>query len=512
MKPGSNPTKWLKSARDHPRITFLFILSLALGLRLIRIQTRGIWYDDAFSILLSEQSLATIIKGTAADTMPPLSYFLLHYWMMLGHSIWFIRLLNIILNLVVIGIAYLWIKQQTDTNAALLTAGMMAISPFQILHAQEIRMYILLDLGIIGSFWCFQRIEVADKPSWLDWLGYCFFCIVAVYSHNLAIFSLVVADAYLLLRKHWKLLTKLIVAQLFSMAAFLPWIFLVPGQIQKIQTAFWTPRPGLIEIIQAADTLLGSLPQPSWIVIVLSILCLQVFALIIWQIWKNRKDPNVQFMSLLVFLPGILLFIASYVMRPVYVPRAMIASGVGIYGLIGILASARFRIGVDQKAKTNPAPALLATLVILASLISLPYQYIYARFPRSPFAELDRYLAANCALKADCLVLHDNKLSYFPAFVYNRNLNQRFMADAPGTFNDTLALASQEAMNQLAFTKLSPAVDGYGQVFFITFQKALDEYSAGGKTEHPSITELINQYKLVRITPIGDLLVYEFSQ
>jgi mannosyltransferase len=291
---------------------------------------------------------------------------------------------------------------------------------------------------------------------------------------------------------------------------FLPWIFMVPGQIHKIQTAFWTPRPGLVEVIQAADTILGSLPQPSWLVIVLSVICLQAFALIIWQIWKKRKDPNVQFMSLLVFLPGILLFITSYVMRPVYVPRAIISSGVGIYGLIGILASTQIRSGLDDKAKRNPAPALLSSLVILASLISLPYQYVYGRFSRSPFAELDHFLAANCTPKTDCLILHDNKLSYFPAFVYNRNLNQRFMADAPDTFNDTLALASQEAMHQMAFTNLLQAVDDYGQVFFVTFQKALDEYSAAGKTEHPSIAELKNQYQLMKITPIGDLLVYEF--
>ncbi|MGB9799944.1 MAG: hypothetical protein ACPLUL_07620 [Thermanaerothrix sp.] len=51
------------------------VLLLGLVVRLYRLADRGIWYDDAFSILLSERPLNLIVQGTAADTMPPLYFF-----------------------------------------------------------------------------------------------------------------------------------------------------------------------------------------------------------------------------------------------------------------------------------------------------------------------------------------------------------------------------------------------------------------------------------------------------
>ena len=45
----------------------LAIVAIAAGLRLLLIGTRSIQYDDAFSLLLADRSLAEIVQGTAAD-------------------------------------------------------------------------------------------------------------------------------------------------------------------------------------------------------------------------------------------------------------------------------------------------------------------------------------------------------------------------------------------------------------------------------------------------------------
>ncbi len=260
----------------HPKQVLGAIILAGFLLRIIGIQSRGIWYDDAFSILLSQRSIPEIIRGTAADTMPPLSYFLLHFWMMIGKSIWFIRLLNVLLGLAVIWLVYLFGIEIADAKTGLLFAFFVAISPFQILHAQEVRMYILLEIGLLGSTLAMYRIWKNPHPSIQDWCTYIFFGLIALYSHNLAIFTLIFVDLFLLYQKKPLLLLRTVMAQIGMMIGFLPWLIWVPGQIQKIQTAFWTPRPGLIEIIQAMDTLLGSLPQPPWLVAILTILSLQV--------------------------------------------------------------------------------------------------------------------------------------------------------------------------------------------------------------------------------------------
>jgi hypothetical protein len=61
------------------KITLLAIFLLGLALRCINLVGRGIQYDDAFSYFLASQNLNAIVMGTAADTMPPLYYFALHF-------------------------------------------------------------------------------------------------------------------------------------------------------------------------------------------------------------------------------------------------------------------------------------------------------------------------------------------------------------------------------------------------------------------------------------------------
>ncbi|MCK4963166.1 MAG: glycosyltransferase family 39 protein, partial [Anaerolineales bacterium] len=131
-------------------IILLVFLPLALLLRIPNLQSKPIWYDEAFSIFLSRQSLAEVISGTAADTMPPLYYFLMHGWMFLNRQIWFLRTLNVIISLGIVTLVYVatssWLGQSAGLWAALFTA----VSPLQIYHAQELRMYALLTLALLG--------------------------------------------------------------------------------------------------------------------------------------------------------------------------------------------------------------------------------------------------------------------------------------------------------------------------------------------------------------------------
>jgi hypothetical protein len=498
-----------KTLEQHPTIILGVVLFLGLILRLVSISSRGIWYDDAFSILLSRQDFSTIIKGTAADTMPPLSYFLLHLWMVFGQSIWFTRLLNIILSIFVIYLAYRFGRDLSGVKAGLLSAVLVAVSPLQIYHAQEIRMYILLELGCLGYLWMTWRISQCIGKPMQNWTALTLFSLLAVYSHNLAIFTLFVADAYLLLRRDWKHLIRLIGSQIVLVMGFLPWLLIVPNQIDKIQTAFWTPRPGFLEIIQSILQLLGSLPQPVWITVITSVLILQTVVIIGLQIWRQRSSNQVQFLLLAFLLPPVLLFVASYLMRPVYVPRAFITSGIGFYLLAGYFA-ALTREG-NGKSGQKGISLLNVGVLILISLLSLPAQYQYDRFPRSPFKELGIELQNRCP-PSSCLVLHDNKLSFFPMHIYHPGLNQRYVADQAGSFNDTLAPQSQEAIGLLASPDPISAVNGYKNIFFVTFSKALVEYEQMGKPVHPYLATLEADYTLHDTWSTGDLVTFELVQ
>ncbi len=489
----------------HKNWLFPGVLILAGVLRIIALESRGIWYDDAFSIFLSRQPLNLIVSGTAADTMPPLYYFLLHAWMALGQDVAYLRLLNVLLSLGIVGLAYALMRRLFGEKEAILTALFVAVSPMQIYHAQELRMYALMTLAILGYVWFFVSIyrdEGREERAWGNWAGLVICGALAMYSQNLSAFSLIVPDVYLLLRRKWRLLGRLAAAQLGIGLIFLPWLVTLPGQIAKIQNAFWTPRPGIVEIIQAVLTFHTNLPLPNGLMYAAVLVSLWVVFVTAWEYWKNRWwDTSTQILAALVVLPPALMFAVSYLMRPVFVPRAFLISGIAYLGLFARVAA---------HARVKAAGYFSAGMVVVLALASLPSQYTFQEFPRSDYRGAMAFLREN--LQPGDAVVHDNKLSYFPSHYYAPDLPQVFLPDEPGSFNDTLAVGSEAAMGLYPAQDLAAAVGGAARVYFVVFTKAIDEYKESGEPDHPSLIWLEGRFSLSRHVAFGDLEVYEFSK
>jgi hypothetical protein len=95
---------------------------------------------------------------------------------------------------------------------------------------------------------------------------------------------------------------------------------------------------------------------------------------------------------------------------------------------------------------------------------------------------------------------------------YNPQFNQVFLADDPGSANDTLAEATQKAMGVAPVKSWQAAVVDQSLFTFLTFKTAIEEYREMGISEHPDITEIEKTWQLLSITEIGDLFLYRFGQ
>jgi hypothetical protein len=483
-------------------------LSLALGfvLRMIGADSRSLQYDDTFSIFLAARSLPEILSGTAADTMPPLYYILLHFWMSISQQVWFIRLLTISLSLLVIAINYALVAQIFGRAAAGWAALLTAISPLQMYHAQDVRMYALMLVGQSGYLLFFARLYFprGDQPrgSRRDWLGLVLCGVLAMYSHNLAIFALVVPSLYLLLKRKWLSLLRLAAAQVGIGLLALPWLVLIPGQIAKVQKAWSLPVPGLIEVLQASVMFTASLPLPFLLLAVVTVLSLQIFVMLSIETWRLRRvEPDVLYLVCALLLPPVMLFVASYVMRPIFIPRGFLISSLAYYALAGVVIARAWGRGVG--------PIILSGFV-LAAVLSLPSFYTYADFPRSP------YRAAVASLRAEMqpggLIIHENKLSYFPARFYAPDLHQVFVADAPASPNDTFEPASQRAMQIFPQSDLPAAVGTYTDIYFVLFHQTKQEYQAAGYAGHPDLIWLEERFTLLDQQAFRDLEIYHYRR
>ena len=485
-----------------PKWIWISLVLFGIGFRCIALTSRSIQYDDAFSILLAEQSYTNIILGTAADTMPPLFYLLLHLWMQLGQSIWFVRLFSVVISAITLVVFALCIRDMFDDCTATFSLFFASISALQIYHAQDIRMYALAQLFLVFYLWMAFRINRHDTQKYIsEWIILIMSGILALYTHPLTIFVILIPILFFVIRKNWKKLLNLLFAQLIIGFVFLPWLQFLPGQFEKVQTAFWTPKPGLVEIIQILMLWVSGLPLPRNLLIIgILVTVLAVILMIYILIRHAPKDRHLIDLLTIIILPPTLCFISSFFMQPIFIARGFLISSLFFYGLLGYILS---------RGKELTGKILLTGCFLIGSVITLPYQYQYEYFPRSPYSDALRFIDER--IQINDIVIHDNKLSYFPSYIYFRNLPQVFLADEPGSPNDTLAYATQFALGIFPQSNIFEAVDHASNIYFIVFQETELEFENRGIYIHPVLNWLCDQYDLVDIQSFNDLNIYIFQ-
>lgn len=489
----------------NQKLVFAGIILLGTILRCIAIGSRNIQYDDAFSYFLSRVSLSNIIVGTAADTMPPLYYFLLHFWQFISNQIWFLRVLSVLFSMGALVFLFLFLKSAFSSEAALWAAFFAAISPLQIYHAQDIRMYALLafcGMGYLYFFYLAWRENIRGTRNYWSWVGLIFFGTAAMYTHNLAFFWIISPVFFVLYKRDWKFLGKYLVGLLVIGLLVSPWLLMVPGQVQKIQSAFWTPRPGLVEVFQAILMLTFNLPALSNLTMIIGALaaCYILVFMIIGVVKYQEERDCLFLLVMMTCVSPLLLFIVSYLIRPVFVIRGFLPAQLAFLGLAGVVTAATWK---------KKSGMFLAGLIVLNSLISLPMLYSYAEFPRSPFQAASEVIEAS--ERSGYFIVHDNKLSYFPVAYYFSSPGQVFLKDAPGSANDTFAPASQRAMGIFPVDSIEAAAQNRDRVAFVVFEEAMGEYEAE-KLDHPALAWLREHYILTQEKKIGDLAVFFFDK
>ncbi len=434
--------------------------------------------------------------------MPPLYYLILHFWKMAGTSVAFLRLPGIIFSLGIIYLTYVMVEKAVNRGAAVWSAAILAVSPLQYYHAQDIRMYSLATLLILGWNWGALEVSRVDHPLRLP--AWKWICLVlcgagALYSHALAGFGFLAPYVYFLLKKKWKHFVWMGAAGSVALGLYLPWLAMVPGQIAKVQKAFWTPVPGIVEVLQTIIMAFGDIPAPPVIlgIVLFSAICVTVLSVI--SLTRNRgSNGGLLLFGLMTVIPPVCLFVLSYLMRPMFVPRAFLSAYVGMAAVLGIILS---RSRTAEKI-------FIGGFIALCAICTLPYSISFDRFPRSPFLAANQHLLQSVG--TDDVILHDNKLSYFPSKVYSPELNSRFLADEPGSANDTLADQSMKALDIEAYATAEDAIEGYKRIFFVVFSQTIDEYSIAGG--HPVMKYLAGKAGEPVRYEFGDLFILEYTQ
>jgi hypothetical protein len=333
--------------------------------------------------------------------------------------------------------------------------------------------------------------------------------VMALYAHNLAFVTLLAGNVYFLLRREWGKELRLIAGQCIGLVMFAPWLMYVPTQLEKIQRAFWTQTPGLLDAVQMLMVFTTYLPLPPALIVAALAMSLLLLVVVVWQLAKlvRRESGSVRqttartrpFGVVVAFavIPPIVLFVLSYLIRPVFVPRGAIVSGLAYAMLLGVV--------VARAPRRVQYGAVAASL--LAAVVLLPFYYsAFGEWRRAPLVEVNAFLRAHW--REGDVVLHDNKLAFLPMHLYDRDLPQVFLADPPESDNDTFAPGSQEAM-ELYPVEFEAVIEGHPRVWFVIYHTAIEE-AEESETPHGNMARL-ERFERMHAARYGDLDVILYS-
>ncbi|MEB0224183.1 glycosyltransferase family 39 protein [Pseudomonas sp. 10S4] len=310
------------------------IVILALIVRFHGIAVPSVWYDEAFSLLISKEEPVQIWAITAWDVHPPLYYILLHYWLMIfGDNAVSARSLSVVADVVTLLLCIKLMSLFTTRKAMWMAALLLALLPMSVRYSQEIRMYALLGFWLMGATvalvcWC----QAPDRTRFA--IIYVLLMTAAFYTHYFAALCVMVHWLYWwqsrsisgagLAARSW------ILANAAIVVLFVPWLPYVIDQLRAGPSLGWIPPAtwqSILTIVWQFMVMKGPVTDSSFWGVLSTVLIIICSARILL---KDRIKPR--FSVLLVgyfFVPVLTVFLVA-LFKPIFVPRYLGFAAVGL--------------------------------------------------------------------------------------------------------------------------------------------------------------------------------------
>jgi 4-amino-4-deoxy-L-arabinose transferase-like glycosyltransferase len=180
------------------RLFLYAILTLAAALRLFHLDAQSFFPDEAVQCDIARRSVAFILSMQyPGEVLPPLSFLALHFWLELGSSDFWVRLLFALAGWCGVLSIYFLGKELRGAPAGLWAAFLLAISPFHIWYSQDARPYPFLMLFCILQM--LFLLKALRQGQIRYWAAYYLAAVCALYSHPFALFGLGAGFLYVML-------------------------------------------------------------------------------------------------------------------------------------------------------------------------------------------------------------------------------------------------------------------------------------------------------------------------
>lgn len=221
-------------------LLLMALILLAFALRMYRLAQQPLSWDEGWSIGLSRLSWSEIARITALDVHPPLYYYALKLWLVLGRSELLMRFFSVIAGLLTVPLAYVtarqWLitvrREEDATAVGPLAALTIAVSPFLLYYAQVTRMFAwCAALGLLATYCLLAAVTTGRRRFYL---GFVLSGAAALYTFYYTVCVLAAVWLYALWVRpaRWR---GLLVSAIAVVLLYAPWLlYAVPPMLQRV--------------------------------------------------------------------------------------------------------------------------------------------------------------------------------------------------------------------------------------------------------------------------------------
>jgi mannosyltransferase len=382
----------------------LAISLLAFGLRVYRLNVQSFWWDEVYVALVSHLPFPDWLNlvFTEERSHPPGFFFLMSLWTQLGIGEFVVRYASVLWGTLSVPLIYVLGARLGSRWVGVLSAALLAVSPYHVWYSQEARMYApWVFIALLSSYLFLRLLTSTDRRITLAFAAT---SVAGLYLFYLFPFILLAQLIFLILKlrryraatRHWML------ANSFAGILFLPWLtaIMTTGGFARAAIGWIQPAQWYDPVLSMYTLAVGTTNNPwdafNWLTPLL------FMGLAGYGIWRFRRGPErnlVNYLVLWLLVPFGLIFVMSLPMgipqkRSLYSDRYLIPELPALFILVSYGAVQLFRV----RARLVLVGLALAAVPLLISLWGMYFDPAYVR---------DDWRAASAYIAADADPAHD---------------------------------------------------------------------------------------------------------
>ena len=233
------------------KITHILLIIFGIILILIPAFHTNIWFDESYTIAITNKSFSEIWQITGHDVHPALYYWMIHIiYLIFGSNILIYRLFSI-LGVSLLGIlGYTHIRKDFGEKTGILFSFFTFFLPIMSTYGQEIRMYswscLIVTLMAIYGYRFYKSLKnKEEKNSIKNMCLFGIFSIMSCYIHYYALVTAGIINLIILIylikthKENKKALRNFLILAVIQIILYIPWLIYFIAQLKHVGGGYW---------------------------------------------------------------------------------------------------------------------------------------------------------------------------------------------------------------------------------------------------------------------------------